>query len=47
MLIDTDEPVLNLAITLGESDTKSISRRFKQIDGCSPHDWRIKQQNPV
>jgi len=45
MLIDTDDPVLNLAITLGESDTKSISRRFKQLYGCSPREWRENNQD--
>ena len=47
LLENPDEQITGIALSLGESDTKSISRRFKQIYGCSPHDWRIKQQNPV
>ena len=42
MLLDTDELVVNIALSLGESDTKSISRRFKQIYGCSPNEWRAQ-----
>ena len=44
LLVDTDDQVTNLAISMGESDTKSISRRFKQIYGCSPNEWREKNQ---
>ena len=40
LLDDKDEQVTSIALTLGENDTKSISRRFKQIYGCSPHEWR-------
>ena len=44
LLDDKEEQVTSIALSLGESDTKSISRRFKHIYGCSPHDWRLKQQ---
>ena len=44
LLIDTDEQVVGIALSLGENDTKSISRRFKQIYGCSPHEWRERHQ---
>ena len=44
MLLDTDEQVSLITLSLGESDTKSISRRFKQIYGCSPQEWREKHQ---
>ncbi|MBR6881646.1 MAG: DNA-binding transcriptional regulator [Bacteroidales bacterium] len=44
MLLDTDDQVVNIALALGESDTKSISRRFKQIYGCSPNEWRAQNQ---
>ncbi|MBQ9185100.1 MAG: DNA-binding transcriptional regulator [Bacteroidales bacterium] len=42
MLTDTDDQIINIALTLGESDTKSIARRFKQMYGCSPSQWREK-----
>ena len=45
MIVDTDDQLTDIAITLGESDTKSISRRFKQLYGCSPSQWREKHQN--
>jgi LacI family transcriptional regulator len=44
LLLDTDDQVTNIAISMGESDTKSISRRFKQIYGCSPNEYREKHQ---
>ena len=43
-LEDTDEQVINIALSMGEIDTKSISRRFKQIYGCTPVEWREKQR---
>ncbi len=47
MLHDTNDQVVNIALSLGETDTKSISRRFKQVYGCSPVEWREKfQKNP-
>ena len=44
MLLDTDAQLIDIAFALGENDTKSISRRFKQIYGCSPIQWREKNQ---
>ena len=40
LLLDTDDQVVGIALSLGENDTKSISRRFKQVYGCSPNEWR-------
>lgn len=44
MMLDSDEQLISIAISLGESDTKSISRRFKQLYGCSPREWRENNQ---
>ena len=44
MLLDIDAQLIDIALSLGESDTKSISRRFKQLYGCSPIQWREKNQ---
>lgn len=44
MLLNTDDQLIDIALSLGESDTKSISRRFKQLYGCSPIQWREKNQ---
>ena len=43
-LQDTDEQVMEIALSMGENDTKSIARRFKQIYGCTPLQWREKQR---
>ena len=43
-LADTDEQVMGIALSMGENDTKSISRRFKQLYGCTPVEWREKQR---
>ncbi|MBO4918413.1 MAG: DNA-binding transcriptional regulator [Bacteroidales bacterium] len=40
MLLNTGDQVINIALSLGENDTKSIARRFKQLYGCTPHEWR-------
>jgi len=44
LLQDTDEQVVNIALSMGENDTKSIARRFKQRYGCTPVEWREKQR---
>ena len=41
-LQDTDEQVIEIALSMGENDTKSISRRFKQLYGCTPMEWRAR-----
>ena len=43
-LEDTDEQVINIALSMGENDTKSIARRFKQLYGCTPLEWREKSR---
>ena len=43
-LVDTTNPVNNIALAMGETDTKTISRRFRQIYGCAPLEWREKHQ---
>ena len=39
-LLDTDEPVANLAARMDESDPKTICRRFKELKGCTPTAFR-------
>ena len=43
-LVETDEQVMTIALSMGENDTKSISRRFKQLYGCTPLQWRESQR---
>ena len=45
-LQETDEQVMSIALSMGENDTKSIARRFKQIYGCTPLQWREQQRKP-
>ena len=42
MLVETDDQVINIALSLGENDAKSISKRFKATNGCSPNEWRSR-----
>ena len=42
--METDEQVMTIALSMGENDTKSISRRFKQLYGCTPLQWRENQR---
>lgn len=45
MLVETQESVTNIAITLGEIDAKNISRKFKSIYGCSPLEYRERKKH--
>lgn len=40
MLLDTNDQVINVALNLGENDSKSISRKFKAAYGMAPNEWR-------
>lgn len=42
LLLETDEPIGNLAARMDEPDPKSLSRRFKEIKGCTPVAYRKK-----
>ena len=44
MLLDTNDPIQDIAFKLGEDDAKGICRRFKELMGCTPSEWR-KQKN--
>lgn len=45
MLVDTQESVTNIAITLGEADAKNLSRKFKSIYGCTPLEYREQNKH--
>lgn len=45
MLMETNEQVINIALSLGESDAKSISKKFKAIYGCSPNEYRLRNSD--
>jgi len=43
LLLSTNEPVSEIAALLDEPDTKSISRRFQSIKGCTPSEFRKRE----
>ena len=42
LLTETNEPLLNIALSLGYSHTSAFSRAFKKWSGTSPTIWRNK-----
>lgn len=42
LLISSNDPISDIAARLDEFDTKGISRRFKEIKGCTPTEFRKK-----
>lgn len=43
LLLSTNDSVTDIAARLDECDTKSISRRFKGLKGCTPSEYRRKK----
>lgn len=41
-LIETNKPIINIALDLGYIDYKNISRQFKNLKGCTPSEYREK-----
>lgn len=39
-LLETTEPIADIAIEMGFSDYKNISRQFRAIKGCTPSEYR-------
>ena len=44
LLLETNDSIQEIAYRLGENDAKSICRRFKELKGCTPSEWR-RQKN--
>lgn len=42
LLMESNEQVINIAINLGENDTKNLVRRFKAEYGMTPTEWRAR-----
>lgn len=40
LLVETNESIINIAISLGYSHSSAFSRAFKQWSGKTPHQWR-------
>lgn len=44
-LLETDMTVFEIAMDIGLTDTKNISRQFKQIMGCTPIEYRNRYRH--
>lgn len=44
LLLTTNDPISEIAARMDEVDTKSISRRFKEIKGCTPSEFRNRNK---
>jgi LacI family transcriptional regulator len=44
LLISSNDSITDIAARLDEYDTKSISRRFKDLKGCTPSEFRKKRK---
>jgi LacI family transcriptional regulator len=42
-LISSNESIANIAASMEETDTKSISRRFMAVKGCTPTEFRRRE----
>lgn len=40
LLIDTDMPMIHVALSLGYDSSQSFARAFRQSVGCTPSEWR-------
>lgn len=43
LLLSSNDSISDIAAKLDECDTKSISRRFKELKGCTPTEYRRKK----
>lgn len=43
-LIETNKPIVDIALELGYIDYKNISRQFKSLKGCTPSEYRELNQ---
>lgn len=46
-LLESEDLVVNIAMALGENDTKNISRLFKKVYGCAPNEWRERNRSDL
>ncbi|NDV82042.1 DNA-binding transcriptional regulator [Bacteroides sp. 51] len=40
-MLESSAPIVEIAMNLGLSDYKNISRQFKQVKGCTPSEYRL------
>ena len=47
LLISSKDSIANIAARLDEPDTKSISRRFQALKGCTPSEFRQRNMRKL
>ena len=47
LLLETNDAIQEIAYTMGEDDAKSICRRFKELKGCTPSEWRSQKKRKL
>lgn len=47
LLVSSNDSISDIAARMDEFDTKSISRRFKEIKGCTPSEYRKKKMRKL
>ena len=47
LLISSSDSISDIAARMDEFDTKSISRRFKELKGCTPTEYRKKKMRKL
>ena len=45
LLLSSNDSISDIAARMDECDTKSISRRFKELKGCTPLEYRRKKRS--
>lgn len=43
LLLESNESIASIALRMDEDDTKSISRRFLAVKGCTPSEFRKRE----
>lgn len=43
LLLETNDSIQEIAYKMGEDDVKCICRRFKELKGCTPSEWRDRK----
>ncbi|HHW08529.1 MAG TPA: helix-turn-helix transcriptional regulator [Firmicutes bacterium] len=46
-LAETDIPIESIALNVGYTNPSYFTRRFKQLNKCSPSDYRLSYQQAV
>lgn len=45
LILESDDSITNIAVRMNETDTKGITRRFRDFYGCTPSEYRANHSN--